>query len=135
MQTRTKLAVDVAMMVGLCFSMSLQLFGAGIHKGIGLLTFLLFFLHNLLNRTWYSSLFRGRYTVRRRIHTATNILVLLGMAGIMASGAMLSRELAAGLGEGMTPGRVLHNLSSYLSCVGIALHIGFHLKRRNNDDA
>ncbi len=130
---KKKIIVDVLMIIGMFFSMSLQLFGPGVHKLIGLLTFLLFLVHNLLNRQWYKGLFKGKYTPVRIAHTITNYLVILAMIGIIVSGVMLSKELAQGF-DGMTTGRILHNISSYIGCIGIAVHIGFHLKRRNRYD-
>ncbi len=130
---RKKTVVDVLMLVGMFFSMSLQLFGPGVHKLIGLLTFLLFILHNVLNRQWYKGLFKGKYSPIRIAHTVTNFVVMLAMVGIMVSGVMLAKEMAQGL-EGMTTGRILHNVCSYMECIGIAIHIGFHLKGRKCHD-
>ncbi|MGM9602272.1 MAG: DUF4405 domain-containing protein [Faecousia sp.] len=114
--------------------MSFHLFGMVAHKMIGTLTFILFLVHNILNRKWYKSLFQGTYSPLRIAHTVTNILVLLAMVGIMASGGMLAKEMAAGLGNAMTTGRILHNVCSYAGCIGIAVHIGFHLRRRIKHD-
>ncbi len=125
--------IDVGMIVSIFFSMSLHLFGVGIHKLIGLLTFLLFIVHNLLNRQWYKHLCKGKYSPIRIVHTITNFLVILAMIGIMVSGVMLAKEMAQGF-DGMTTGRILHNVCSYAECTGIAMHIGFHLKGRGNHD-
>ncbi len=133
MYTTRKKIVDVLMIVGMFFSMSLQMFGTGVHKGIGLLTCILFLVHNLLNRQWYRGLCKGTYSPIRIAHTLTNLVVILAMIGIMVSGVMLSGEMAQGF-DGMTAGRILHNVSSYIGCIGIALHIGFHLKRRKAHD-
>ncbi len=131
---KTKFIINTAMIAGMFFSMSLQLFGPGIHKLIGLLTFTLFVIHNILNRKWYKQLFKGKYSLNRVFQTTTNFIVIFAMIGILVSGVLLSKEMAQGL-EGMTIGRILHNMCSYIECVGIAIHIGFHLKgRRNHDD-
>ncbi len=130
---KKKIIVDVLMILGMFFSMGLQMFGPGVHKMIGLLTFLLFFVHNLLNRKWYRGLRKGKYSPTRLAHTVTNFGVILAMIGVMVSGVMLSKEMAQGL-DGMTIGRILHNASSYAGCIGIAMHIGFHLKRSNHHD-
>ncbi len=134
MKQKTKLIIDAAMIAGMVFSMSLQLFGPGVHKMIGLLTFILFIIHNILNRRWYKGLFKGRYSPIRIAHMVTNFVVILAVLGIMVSGMMLSKEMAAGLGDTMTTGRILHNVCSYAGCIGIALHIGFHLKGRKSHD-
>ncbi len=133
MHNKTKLIIDVAMITAMFFSMSFHLFGVGVHKMIGLLTFVLFIIHNILNRQWFRGLFKGKYTPIRIAHNATNLVVILAMTGIMVSGVMLSKEMAQGL-DGMTTGRILHNICSYAGCIGIALHIGFHLKGRKHHD-
>lgn len=130
---KKKIFIDVLMIVAMFFAMSFHLFGVGVHKVIGLLTFILFIVHNILNWQWYKGLFKGKYSPVRIAHTVTNFLVILAMIGIMVSGVMLSKEMAQGL-DGMTTGRLLHNVSSYAACVGIALHIGFHLRGRNRHD-
>ncbi len=135
------------MIIGMFLSMSLDLFGVGPHKMLGLLTFLLFIAHNFLNRKWYKTLFSGNYSAKRILHTLTNMLVIISMFGIILSGVMLSKEIATGvtvstmnLGSAspdvaatMSTGRLLHIASSYLNCIGIAFHIGFHLKRRKDN--
>ncbi len=128
-----KLIIDVAMIASMFYSMSLHLFGVGVHKMIGLLTFVLFIVHNLLNRKWYKGLCKGKYSPVRIAHTVTNLLVILAIVGVMVSGVMLSKEMAQGF-DGMTTGRILHNVSSYIGCIGIAVHIGFHLKGRKHYD-
>ncbi len=130
---KKKIRVDVLMIVGMFFSMSFHLFGVGVHKMIGLLTFLLFIVHNILNRQWYKGLFKGKYSPARMAHTVTNLVVILAMIGVIVSGVMLSKELAQGL-DGMTTGRILHNVSSYLGCIGITVHIGCHLRGRKKHD-
>ncbi len=133
MQKKTKRIIDIVMLVAMFFSMSLQLFGPGVHKLIGLATFLLFIVHNLLNGKWYKGLRKGKYSPARIAQTITNFVVLLAVIGVMVSGVLLSKELARGL-DGMTTGRILHNVSSYIGCIGIAVHIGFHLKGRKSHD-
>ncbi len=133
MRKNRKLIIDTLMIVAMFFSMSFHLFGVGVHKPVGLLTFVLFVIHNILNWQWYKSLSKGKYSPARIAQTVTNFLVILAMVGIMVSGVMLSKEMAQGL-EGMTTGRILHNVCSYIECIGIAIHIGFHLRRRNHHD-
>ncbi len=134
MHSKSKIIIDVLMIVGMAFSMSLHFFGVGTHKLIGLLTFVLFIAHNILNRGWYKGLFKGKYTPARMIHAITNIIVVMAVVGIMISGVMLSKDMANGLADTMTLGRILHIASSYIASIGIALHIGFHLKRKKDDD-
>ncbi len=111
MKKNTKLIIDVVMIVAMFFSVSFHLFGVSVHKMIGLLTLILFIVHNILNRQWFKGLFKGKYSPIRIAHTITNFLVILAMNGIMVSGVMLSKEMAQGF-DGMTTGRILHNVCS-----------------------
>ncbi len=134
MQSKTKNTIDILMIIAMFFSMSFHLFGIGTHKLIGLLAFILFIIHNFLNHRWFKGLGKGNYTPLRIMHTITNLIVIASVIGIMVSGIMLSKDMANGLADTMTDGRILHLLSSYISCIGIALHIGFHLKGKKRND-
>ncbi len=133
MSAKTKMIVDTLMLTAMFFATSFHLLGPGAHKSIGLLTLALFAIHNALNCRWYKHLRKGKYSPLRIARTVTNFTVMLAMIGVMVSGVMLSKELAQGL-EGMTTGRILHNVCSYVGCIGIALHVGFHLKGRKHYD-
>ncbi len=131
MKSKSKITIDVLMMIGMFLSISVDLLGTGGHKIAGLLTFILFIAHNALNFRWYKTIFKGKYSVSRFIHSATNIIVLLAMIGLMVSGIMLSKEMAgAVISHPMTFARMLHIGCTALGYGGVALHIGFHLKRR-----
>lgn len=134
MYSKSKLIIDVLMIIGMCISMSFHLFGVGTHKLIALVTFILFIVHNILNRRWYKGAFKGEYMLFRIIHVITNLVVMIAVLGITVSGVLLSKEMANGFVDTMTIGRILHLVSSYTACGGIALHIGFHLKGKKNDD-
>ena len=56
------------------------------------------------------------------------------MIGIVVSGGMLAKGVEADLGDAMTTGRILPNVCGYGACIGIAAHIGFHLKGRTHHD-
>ncbi len=133
MHAKSRLVIDVLMIIGMFFSMNFHFFGVGTHKMIGLATFLFFIIHNILNRKWYKTLFSGKYKMIRIVHTFTNIVTIVAMFGIIVSGVILSKEMANGVVDEMTIGRILHLVSSYVECIGIALHIGFHLKKRKSN--
>ena len=48
-----KIAVDIAMTLGLLFLMGYQFWGDVAHEWIGAGMFLLFILHHILNGIWY----------------------------------------------------------------------------------
>lgn len=123
-----KIVIDMIMTVLLLFLMARQLTGDSAHEWLGAGMLILWIAHHILNRSWYSHLFKGKYTPMRIFQTATNFAVLLSMFGLMVSGIILSREVFAFLpiSGGTALARPLHVLSAFWGFVLMALHLGLH---------
>lgn len=123
-----KMPVDIAMTVLLPLQMGYHLWGERTHEWTGAAVFLLFILHHLLNRGWYKSLFKGRYSPARVLLTAVDLLVFAAMAAQLYSGITLSRYLfrALPIYRGMALARRLHILGAYWGYLFIGLHLGLH---------
>lgn len=123
-----KIAVDMVMTVLLLFLMARQLTGDSAHEWLGAGMLILWIAHHILNRSWYSHLFKGKYTPIRILQTVTNFAVLLSMLGLMVSGIILSREVFGFLpvSGGIALARPLHVLSAFWEFVLMALHLGLH---------
>ena len=123
-----KIIIDVLMTLALLFLMGYQFWGDAAHEWAGAGMFLLFLLHHILNRQWHQTLFRGKYTLSRVLSLAIDLLLLLTMLGLMASGVLLSSHVFAflPLRGGMSFARLLHMASSYWGFVLMALHLGLH---------
>ena len=123
-----RLLVDLAMTVLLLFQMGYHLWGEMTHEWTGAALFLLFLLHQLLNRGWYKSLFRGKYTPVRVLWLVVDLLVLAAMAAQLYSGIILSRYVFRFLPihRGMALARRLHILGAYWGYLFIGLHLGLH---------
>lgn len=123
-----KIVIDMIMTVLLLFLMARQITGDFAHEWLGAAMFVLWIAHHILNRSWYSHLFKGKYTPVRILQTVTNLAVLLSMLGLMVSGIILSREVFAFLpiSGGIALARSLHVLSAFWGFVLMALHLGLH---------
>lgn len=123
-----KIIIDMIMTVLLLFLMARQLTGDSAHEWLGAGMLILWIAHHILNRSWYSHLFKGKYTSARILQTVTNFAVLLSMLGLMVSGIILSREVFAFLpiSGGIALARPLHVLSAFWGYVLMALHLGLH---------
>lgn len=123
-----KIAVDMVMTVLLLFLMARQLTGDSAHEWLGAGMLILWIAHHILNRSWYSHLFKGKYTPIRILQTVTNFAVLLSMLGLMVSGIILFREVFGFLpvSGGIALARPLHLLSAFWGFVLMALHLGLH---------
>ncbi len=125
---KTKLSVDVVLLMILLPLMGYHLFGRFVHEWLGAGMLILFILHTMLNIQWYKNLFRGEYTCRRLIGTLLNLAVLAAMLCIAYSGIILSKFVFAflSLHGGRGVARMLHLASSYWGFVLMGLHLGFH---------
>lgn len=123
-----KLGVDLAMTILLLCQMAYMLISETAHEWMGVLMFVLFVLHHLLNRSWHKSLTKGRYTAVRTLQTVVDVLVLLSMISLMVSGIVLSREVFDFLHirRGMGFFRILHMLAAYWGFILMSFHLGLH---------
>lgn len=123
-----KMVVDMIMTVLLLFLMARQITGDSAHEWLGAGMFVLWIAHHILNRSWYSHLFKGKYTPARVLQTVTDFAVLISMLGLMVSGIILSREVFAFLpiSGGFALARSLHIVSAFWGFVLMSLHLGLH---------
>lgn len=123
-----KIAADILMTVLLLLLMAYHLTGQKAHEWLGAGMFVLFAVHNILNRRWYGALFKGRYTAYRILQTAVTLLTLLCMFGQMVSGIILSQYAFRFLPvSGLTSlARTLHLLGAYWGFVLMSAHLGLH---------
>ena len=108
--------------------MTYSLLGEATHEWLGMVMAALFILHHILNRKWYSGLFRGRYSTVRILGTVTDFLLLADMIALPVSGIMMSRHVFTFLdaGSGMALARTVHLLASYWGLVLMSFHAGLH---------
>ena len=126
---KRKLLIDISMTVLLPLLMAYSLIGEMFHEIIGTLMLVLFITHHILNRGWYKSLFKGKYTARRIFQTVLNILLLLFMVLQPLSGILMSRYLYSFIrAAGITAfARQIHLCFAYWGFVFMSVHAGTHL--------
>ncbi|WP_010234662.1 DUF4405 domain-containing protein [Clostridium arbusti] len=126
-ETIVKLYVDVAMTVFFFIMLSYQLTEDIIHEIMGMLVFILFIVHNFLNRNWYKALVKGRYTVVRIIRTVVNMLLLAAVLGIVISAFSISQiVIPFSKWIDIPYAREIHMFCAYWAFILIAVHIGLH---------
>ena len=134
MQTKTtiiiKRIVDGVLTVLLLFLMAYQVTGDVLHEWLGIGMTVTLILHHILNRKWYKSVFKGKYSPYRIVMTAVNTLMLAAIALTALSGMSMSGHAVPfmyGLINVMTA-RTLHLAMSYWSFILMGVHIGLHIK-------
>ena len=119
---------DVLTVCLLLFQMSYSLIGEARHKWHGIALLVLFVFHNLMNRGFYKSLFRGKYGPFRVLQMILAFLAVLSMAGAMISGLSMAGDIVPFVPlklRGSTA-RELHMISVYWGFVILSLHLGLH---------
>lgn len=108
--------------------MGYHITGNKIHEILGIITFLFFILHHIINIKWYKSIFKGKYNFYRMIQLIINILLFISMTGIIVSSIMISSNVFAFLNIKTTMlGRSIHMVSTSWTFVFMAIHLGLHL--------
>lgn len=130
MKTKTivKRIVDVALTVTLLLLMAFQVTEQFAHEWLGITMFALTIVHQILNRKFYASIFKGKYSALRVFQLIVNILLLLSFICTALSGMMMSR-FATPFMNGIIPSsfaRQVHLAMSHWSFVLMGLHIGLH---------
>ena len=125
---KTKILVDIALCVLLVFCMGFQFWGTLVHEVAGTLMLLCFMLHNILNRRWYMSLFKGRYSWLRLVFTISVALVFADMLVMAYTSMVISHYVFSFLPKfgSMAQAHRLHLWGSYLGMVLMSLHLGMH---------
>ena len=115
------------MTVALMLLMSKQITEQAGHEYVGIFMFVLFLIHQWLNRRWYSSLFKGKYTANRVLSMSVNIALLVSFVMTAFSGIMISENFPELNIEALTSfARTTHLCCSYLSFVLMGIHLGLH---------
>ena len=71
-----KIVTDIAMTAVLLLLMTYGLIGQVSHELLGIIMFVLFILHHILNSRWTKNMIKGKYTALRTQQTVLVVLVL-----------------------------------------------------------
>ena len=124
---KKRMIVDIAMAVLLPVLMAYSLIGETLHEWFGAAMFVLFIVHHVLNRKWFSGLRHGTWSAVRKLNTGVDLLMFVLMLLMMASALTISQHVFAFLGlGGAAVGRIIHLAGSAWLFVFMSLHIGLH---------
>ena len=126
---RFKRIIDILMTIALMCLMAYQVTGEAAHEWMGVLMVLLVIVHQILNRKWYTALFKGNYHAYRIFSTIINVLLLISFALTAISGMAMSNHAAPFLYGiiSVNTARIMHLAFSYWSFILMGLHIGLHI--------
>ena len=124
-----KIVIDIAMLVIMLLEHSKVYTGQLLHEIFGIILFVLFISHNILNINFYKGIMNGKYTTRRWITLFINIVFLLCMIMTITLGIPISGEVFKNLNlNGNMTIRKLHTIFGYWDIILLSFHLGLHLK-------
>ncbi len=126
---KQRMFIDIGMFVCLLFLMAYQVTGELLHEWLGILMTVLVILHQVLNRKWYGTLFKGRYTAYRILSVSINVLLILSFLMTALCGMSMSAHAVPFLYGilRVSFARAMHLSLSHWSFVLMGLHLGLHL--------
>lgn len=128
MKKYIRIVVDVILLVLFIVLMGYHITGNNVHEILGVITFVFFLCHHLLNIKWYKTIFKGKHSFYRGLQITINMFLLLAIMGIVISSVMISSNVFSFLNIKTTMfGRNLHLASTSWSFILMGIHLGFHL--------
>lgn len=123
-----KIIIDVCMTVCLLLLMPYSLLGETLHEWLGIVMFVLFVTHHVLNRKWMAAVTKGKYTPFRIVQTLIVFVMLVLMLGSMVSGVLLSNHIfrAVRIAGISMAARQVHMFCAYFGMVVMSVHLGLH---------
>ncbi|WP_026514809.1 DUF4405 domain-containing protein [Butyrivibrio sp. LB2008] len=129
MKKKIRIIIDISMTVMLPLLMAYSLIGELFHEITGSLLFILFIIHHILNRKWYGSIPKGKYSAKRIFQTILNAFLLVFMILQPLSGILMSKHLYIFLPDFYVSAlaRSVHMLFAYWGYVLLCIHAGTHM--------
>ena len=123
-----RMITDCAMIILLPLLMSYSLIGESLHEWLGLAMFAAFILHHILNLKWFTTLFKGKYSLYRVYTTVIDVLLFIVMFALPVSGMLMSGHAVPFLSieSGASTARTVHMTTAYWGFVIMSLHLGTH---------
>ncbi len=108
--------------------MAYSMIGETLHEFLGIIMFVLFICHHLVNRKWFRSLGYGKWNAVRRLNTIIDLTMLVLMVIMMVSAITISKHVFSFLNiGGAAVGRVLHLVGANWLFVLMSVHLGLHV--------
>ncbi len=123
-----RIIIDVLMYIIFIVLMGHHITENKIHEILGIVMFILFIIHNLLNLKFYKTIFKGKYNLKRLFLTTIDVLLLVCFIEIIISSINISSDIFKFLNiQTKSWGLKLHMLSTSWGFIMMSIHLGLHL--------
>ena len=128
MKKNLRIIIDIIMFILFIILMGYHITGNKTHEILGVITFIFFILHHIVNIKWYKTLFKGKYNFYRVFQIIIDTFLFIAMIGIIVSSIIISSNVFSFLNIKTTMfARNLHMVSTSWAFVFMAIHLGLHL--------
>ena len=128
-KTIVKMIVDFLMLILMLLEYSKLYTGQLVHEIIGIILFVLFITHNILNINFYRNIFNEKYNAQRIVTTVVDLAFLLCMLMTICLGIPISEKVFIFLNlNGNITIRKLHTVFGYWGLVILGVHLGLHFQ-------
>lgn len=128
-----RIIIDVLMYIIFIVLMGHHITENKIHEILGIVMFILFIIHNLLNIKFYKTIFKGKYNLKRLFLTSIDVLLLICFIGTIISSINISSDVFNSLKiQTKSWGLKLHMLSTSWGFIMMSIHLGLHLNQLLN---
>lgn len=126
-----RILTDIAMAVAFILQFSSQVTGRGGHEYSGMALVLFAILHTIWNRKWYTTIFRGKYTVRRFLQMSLNLALMISFLLSGVSGMLMSMTAVPfmSVDAWAATSRLVHLAFTHWAFIFAGLHLGMHVER------
>ena len=127
---KARMIIDILMVTALPILMAYSLIGENIHEVIGVCMLAAFIIHHVINRKWWTGLFKGKYNTVRIMNTAVNLvlavyMILQPVSGILMSKYVLKEVTINGASSTL---RTIHMTAAYWGFMLMSFHLGLHIR-------
>ncbi len=125
---KIKIFIDIVMYIALILLMCEHSLVGLTHEVLGIILFLLFIVHNMLNFRWYKLILKRKINPKMIPSLIINFLILATLIILILSSFMISGYVFKGLISSNTMlARGLHMTSSIWLYILVSIHLGLHL--------
>ena len=142
---KVRMILDILMVLFLPLLMAYSLIGENVHEVLGICMFGMFIAHHIINRRWWTALFRrkptagtpggpayrkGKYHLAWIMNTVVNLFLAVFMILQPISGILMSKYVLKGVTISGASGtlRTIHMTLAYWGFVMMSFHLGLHVR-------
>ena len=128
-QFNIRRVIDICMTVLLLCLMAYQVTGEAAHEWTGIIMTVVVIAHQILNRKWYTALFKGKYNAYRAMTAAADLLLIVAMLFTAFCGMAMSEYAVPFLywTSKVFYVRPTHLAMNHWAFILMGIHLGLHV--------